>query len=248
MSTSTQALDAAKRVAAAARCDIPSKYLNVGGRALYSAATTLASGSRFYFLGVNPSDAPRLQQAHSVITVAEDLLRLERNEVVEHGFLDEAWKDHAPGAAPIQQRGQQLFSILAEGSYQSGEELLRATPTSNFVLRRSTNVIALEGATSEKAGDLAVRYWPFHRAVIQETQCKVVVTHAVTLARELANRFGLGQGQTRPSGWGGTLATCYAWRLREGPVMLAIPNLSRYVPLGGREPALRAFFQEFATG
>jgi hypothetical protein len=56
---------------------------------------------------------------------------------------------------------------------------------------------------------------------------------------------GVDEGERRRSGWGGTLEWRYAWRLPEGPVLLAIPNLSVYRPDGPREPALRAFFDEF---
>lgn len=106
----------------------------------------------------------------------------------------------------------------------------------------------LEQRTGDKASHLALQYWPFHQAVIRETHCKVVVTHAIGLARQLARAHGLGEGSKRPSGWGGTLSTCYAWQLEEGPMLLAIPNLSRYTPDGPRQAALSAFFREFVPG
>lgn len=54
------------------------------------------------------------------------------------------------------------------------------------------------------------------------------------------------EGSARPSGWGGALDRCYAWRLPEGPMLLAVPNFSWYSVDGPREPALREFFREFA--
>ena len=242
-------LSAAKRLATEARRQIPAVLLQVSGRALYSPASTLVSGSAFYFLGVNPGEAPDAAHLHSQLTVEADLHRLESGRITEHGYLDEQWKGgHLPGHAPIQLRGQQVFAILADGTYAEGSSLLRMTPTSNFVLQRSPNVEVLEQRTGDKASHLALQYWPFHQAVIRETHCKVVVTHAIGLARQLARAHGLGEGSKRPSGWGGTLSTCYAWQLREGPMLLAIPNLSRYIPNGPRQVALGAFFREFVPG
>jgi hypothetical protein len=238
-------LIAAQKVVAAARHRIPAALLRVSGRALYSPASTLVSGSRYYFLGVMPGEAPLSAHLHSTITVEADLKRLEEGSISEHGYLDEQWKNYAHGQAPIQSRGQHLFALLAGGSPAEGLALLRATPTSNFVLQRSASVEALEQRVGASALTLAQQYWPFHQAVIRETGCTVVLTHAIVLARQIARSLGLGEGQARPSGWSGTLRNCYAWRLPEGPTLLAVPNLSRYSPNGPREPALVAFFKEF---
>jgi hypothetical protein len=238
-------LSAAKRIAIEARRSIPPALLTVSGRALYSPASTLISGSPFYFLGVNPGEVPGATQLHSNITVEADLHRLETGTIIEHGYLDEQWKGNMAGNAPIQVRGQKVFAILAEGSIADGKALLRITPTSNFVLQRSTSVVTLQERTGANAGQLALIYWPFHQAIIRETGCKVVITHAVVLARTLAKALRWGQGWERPSGWGGTLSTCCAWQIPRGPMLLAIPNLSRYIPDGPREQALKAFFREF---
>lgn len=242
----TDARLAAERLATAARCEIPHQFLQVSGRALYSPASTLTSGSRFYFLGANPGEAPVSLQLHSTLTVEADLQRLEANLLSEHGYLDEEWKNFLPGCAPIQMRGQQVFSLLSDGSLPGGKDLLRLTPASNFILQRSPDLNVLRQRTGASTAELAKIYWPFHQAVIRETHCEVVITHAISIARQLAQVLGLGEGQRRSSGWGGTLANCYAWRLREGPMLLAIPNLSRYMPDGPRRSALKSFFQEFA--
>jgi hypothetical protein len=238
-------LSVAKRIAAEARREIAPTLLQVSGRALYSPASTLVSGSIFYFLGLNPGEAPHAGQLHSRLTVEADLHRLEDGRITEHGYLDEEWKGGPPGGARIQIRGQLVFAILAGGTSAEGFSLLRITPTSNFVLQRSPNVRVLEQRTGVKAWQLAQQYWPFHRAVIRETRCKVVITHAIGIARQLAQVYGWDDGWQRASGWGGTLSTCYAWQLPEGPMLLAIPNLARYKPDGARQAALAAFFREF---
>lgn len=246
--TSSSAIAAAKRIAIEARRQIPTVLLQVSGRALYSPASTLTGTSAFYFLGVNPGEGPVSTHLHSNLTVETDLQRLESDAITDHGYLDEQWKNHLPGRAPIQMRGQQVFAVLAGGAQADGSTLLRTTPTSNFVLQRSPNVELLEQRTGIRALDLALQYWPFHQAVIRETQCAAVITHAIGLARQLARARRWGEGSQRPSGWGGTLSTCYAWQLPEGPMLLAIPNLSRYSPDGPRQAALSAFFREFAPG
>jgi len=238
-------LGAAQRIAAEARERIPAVLLRASGRALYSPVATLVSGSPFYFLGVNPGESPDAAHLHSQITVDADLTRMATGAIAEHGYLDESWKTNPPGCAPIQKRGQHLFSLLAGDPRGDGPALLRRTPTSNFILQRSRNVQELEARTGMSAAQLAGQYWAFHQAVIRETNCRVVVTHAISIARPLARVMGWGEGSARLSGWGGTLNLCYAWRLPEGPMLLAVPNLSRYSPDGQREPALRAFLREF---
>jgi hypothetical protein len=240
--------NSANRIAAELRQNIPASLLQVSGRALYSPASTLVSSSPFYFLGFNPGEAPGDTQLHSKMTVDADLERLKLGRITEHGYLDEKWKDFAPGEAPIQIIGQLVFALLSGGTRDKGRNLLRITPTSNFILQRSPNVKILEQRAGKKACQLALEYWPFHQAVIRESRCTTVVTNAVGIARQLARHFGLGEGSQRDSGWGGTLSKCYAWRLSEGPMLLAIPNLSRYIPDGPRQSALSAFFREFIHG
>jgi hypothetical protein len=116
---------------------------------------------------------------------------------------------------------------------------------SNFVLERSEDVASLERRHGRKAHALAMEYWPFHEAVLEETGAEVLLTHAIGIARLFARSMGWGVGHERASGWGGTLRSCYAWQLPAGRRLLAIPSLSRYIPDGPRSPALEAFFDEF---
>jgi hypothetical protein len=237
----------AKKIAEEARRLLPRSILEADGRALYSPASTLTSGSPFYFLGLNPGESPGGSEIHDLLTVEKDLDRLANNQISLHGFLDEKWKNFDGGEAPIQVAGQQVFAILAGGDIGAGKELLRRTPTSNFVLRRSPSEELLKARTGEKTIDLALQCWPFHAAVLRESGCKVVITHAVGIARMFARAHHLGEGFQRPSGWGGTLSTLYAWELPEGVQLLAMPNLSRYKPDGPRTAALEAFFKEFGA-
>ncbi len=135
--------------------------------------------------------------------------------------------------------------MLAGDADREGTSRLRITPTSNFILQRSPNVEVLEPRTGFKAWQIAPQYSPFHWAVIGQPRCAVIVTHAIVIARQMALIFGLGEDSQRDSGWGRTISKCYAWRLPDGPMFLAIPNLSRYTPDRPRQVALTASFDEF---
>jgi len=87
MAKQTQVLDVARRVAARAISSIPEELLRVSGRALYSPAETLVSGSPFYFLGLNPGEVPGATEFHSVMTVESDLDRLAQDTIDQHGYL-----------------------------------------------------------------------------------------------------------------------------------------------------------------
>ena len=152
----TNSFSAAQRIAVEARQKIPPFLLTVSGRALYSPASTLVSGSAFYFLGVNPGEVSGATHLHSNITVEADLRRLESDSITEHGYLDEQWKGYLSGQAPIRLRGQHVFAILIDGTHAEGKSLLRITPTSNFVLQRSPSVEVLQERTRAKAGELAL--------------------------------------------------------------------------------------------
>ena len=235
----------AMRVASVARATLPLATLGASGRVLYTPTGTLLGSPPIYFLGLNPGEDANDGEDHSRLTVGADLLRLENNQIREHAYLDERWKQSQPGQAPIQLAGRTVFSILCGGDGLRGDELLRRTPISNFILQRSSSEASLVAKTREKPVALAEQCWPFHQAVIDETRCQVVLTHAVGVAREFARGRGLGEGHQRPSGWGGKLSTLYAWQLQPGVRLLAMPNLSRYKPDGPRAPALAAFFEEF---
>jgi hypothetical protein len=236
---------AAERIADSAVRQLPDEILGASGRALYSPSSTLTSGSPIYFLGLNPGEIEGGTEFHDLLSVRSDLERLRAGKIEQHGYLDERWKGNAPGTAPIQRRGQKLFTILANGDPIAGSELLRRTPTSNIILPRSSSAALLEAKTGLTAFDLAVLCWPFHQAVISECKCEVVLTHAVTVAKSLARSQRMGLGWERPSGWGGSFSRVYAWEMPEGPRLLAIPNLSRYSPDKQRVPPLEAFFREF---
>ena len=82
-------LSSAKEVVKVARASISHELLLAGGRALYSPASTLAGQSPYYILGVNPREEAGSAELHRYITIAEDLERLEMDEIREHAFLDE---------------------------------------------------------------------------------------------------------------------------------------------------------------
>ena len=228
-------------LAKVAKETLPPSILQMGGRVLYSPVETLVSGSQVYFLGGNPGEVPGSTVYHNLLTIKQDIERLETHRIIDHALLDEAWKDYSKGMAPIQVRAQMVFSILAGGD---GIALLRRTPTSNMVFVRSEDERQLEQSLGKKAGTIAELFWPFHQAIIKTTNPILVLTHAVGMARSIAEWLGLGAGKIHPSGHGG-LKNCYAWRLPDGPMLLAIPSLSRYHPGGPRKLALQSFFSEF---
>ncbi len=233
------------RIANTCESVLPKSIVNSSGRLLYSPGYTIEGNSPIYFLGFNPGETAGRQELHDTLTVEWDINRLRRNEIVENGYLDERWKGHLPGMAPIQRAGQSLFTTIANGDSQKGRSLLCETPIGNFIFSRSPTAQVLESRTGMSGVQLAMACWPVHQQIMKQAGTKVLLTHAVTLARPLARAMGLGEGEQMSSGWGGTLSTLYAWELSSGIRMLAIPNLSRYKPDGPRIPALKSFFERF---
>jgi hypothetical protein len=231
-------------LAKVARETLPEAVKMRSGRVLYSPVETLVSGSPIYFLGANPGEVPGSTMSHALLTIESDIKRLEDHTITKHAMLEEEWKGNPKGQAQIQQRAVMVFSILAGGDRQRGIELLHRTPTSNMIFPRSPDMVQLEQTMGKKSVDLALMCWPFHNRLIQLVEPKLVLTYAVTVARQLAERIGLGKPIERPSGHGDM--NCCAWRFPNGAMLLAIPSLSRYKPSGVKETALKAFFRDYA--
>lgn len=226
----TSEIVAAQKVVAQARRRIPAALLQVSGRALYAPAFTLVSGSPYYFLGVNPGEAPAPMHLHSTTTVEADLRRLEEGNIKEHGYIDEQWKNHPPGRAPIQVRGQQLFALLAGGSHTDGVALLRITPTSNFILQRSPNVETLVHRTGLSTAQLVELPPGGHRSNSLHRR-----SHTCHRPRSSARSLSRARGGSSPSirvGW----LSCQLLRLAAAPRFNA-PGGPKPVALHSRRPA-----------
>lgn len=235
----------AEKIVQTAREDIAKSALDVGGRCMYSPASALTSGSGFYFLGMNPRESPVAEQEHSKCSITNDLDRLATGEAQTHAYLDECWKSKGvPGEEKVQRRGRCLFRILAGGGETEGDELLRRTPTSNFVLRRSVNETSLTRESNMSLAALIRLYWPFHQVVMNAANTSVILAHSIRCARELAHDLALGEGTEYASGVGGTLGACRVWRLGVHRTLIAIPNLSRYPMNKSVQDALATIFNE----
>ena len=222
--------------------ELPASIREKSGRVLYSPVQTLAGTSPVYFLGINPGESPLGSDAHSRLTIDEDIERIEKDQICEHAYLDESWRGSPAGGAKMQRYAQMVFAIMA-GGMEAGKRLLRQTPTSNVILLRSRAESDLKSIDGLSEWEIAWRCWAFHQEVIRIARPEVVLIHGVGRVKNMSKQIGLKNVQTRPSGWGKTML--YTWELPSGPRVLAIPNLSRYAPDGPRMPYLRAFFAEF---
>lgn len=249
MTVSLDVESPAVRIARTARGALTRPVLAASGRIFGSPSSTLRPWP-VYFLGLNPGRSPYSNGTHDLLHVGEDLDRVANGVPIDHIYLDEGWKGRPVGGHPMQLRTRTLFRFLAAGDARSGDALLRATPVSNLIFVRSSDEAELKvwaRSNAMEPVELADLCWrAFHAPVIEVVRPKIVLTHAIGLAKDLARKWGLASPRIRDSGWGGTLSRCYVWRLDEGPLLVAVPNLGRFDPGGPREPFLRALFEEFA--
>ena len=140
---------------------IPESLQSESGAVFYSGRAAFSAPSPLYILGLNPGGSPQLQSDDTVSKHTDMILSGNENW---SEYQDEVWwEGHNPGESGMQPRVVHLIRTLGLDPQK--------TPASNVVFLRS----ALEKDIASTFGDLALRCWPFHQAVIERLGVRVVL-------------------------------------------------------------------------
>ena len=139
--------------------NIPLDLQHKSGIVFYSGRVAFSGHRKLYILGLNPGGNPAKQANATVAWHTSMVLREKPDKWSE--YSDECWAGKSPGKHGIQPR---ILHLLKNLELEPGE-----VPSSNLVFERS-----------RKASDiawlqLAEVCWPFHCAVIEQMQPRVIL-------------------------------------------------------------------------
>ena len=141
--------------------EIPEELRDCSGSVFYSGRNAFRTESPLYMLGVNPGGCPKLQ--------ADETIRIHTRKVMDDesddwsAYRNESWRNAKPGTSGMQPR---ILHLLKQLEYAPGD-----VPASNVVFVRSRR----EADVKSTYTTLAEVCWPFHRAVIEQLQPKVIL-------------------------------------------------------------------------
>ena len=151
---------------------IPSELLMQSGSAFYTGKEAWAGNADFYILGLNPGGDPEQVKQ----TVEEHTLAVAAKDAPWSDYVHSDWgagKNQTKcgeGRHHTQRRVQSLAEKLGID--------LRATPASNLIFKRTSTESALRG----KSGLIGL-CWPFHQAVIDQLEIKMVICFGHTVGQ-----------------------------------------------------------------
>lgn len=155
---------------------IPAKFLSASGSVFYSGRQAFASKYGLYIVGLNPGGAPNEKQGDTVEGHTRNILESAPDNW--SAYRDESWQGAAPGLWGMQPRVLHLIRSLGYSP--------ETTPASNIIFVRSRR----ESDISKVAQGLADKCWPFHQAVIEELQPKVIVCFGKRAGLYVQKRIG----------------------------------------------------------
>ena len=143
---------------------VPESLMDKSGAVFYSGRAAFGSSCKLYILGLNPGGSPEEHSQNTVRTQTNNALRCVCDRW--SSYVDESWgtKGASPGEAPMQKGVVHLLGKLGLDP--------RTTPASNLVFLRSKRV---KDIPRDQWNSLVTDCWPFHLAVINELNVRVVV-------------------------------------------------------------------------
>lgn len=141
--------------------NIPSQLRKQSGSVFYSGRAAFSGRRELYILGLNPGGDPVKQAAETVEWHTSKVLREKPDRWSE--YSDESWGRHRKGKKGMQPR---ILHLLRNLGLEPGD-----IPSSNIIFVRSRG----EADLADRLDAFAEICWPFHRAVIQHVQPRVIL-------------------------------------------------------------------------
>lgn len=155
---------------------IPAVLHDRSGSVFYSGRKAFGSKSPIYVLGVNPGGDPVAKATETVCWHTTKVLEQEADDW--SAYRDESWENAKPGTWGMQPRVLHLFDSIG---VEPG-----TIPASNVVFVRS----AREEHIKAHFEELAALCWPFHEAVIERLEPRVVVAFGQTAGGYICRKLG----------------------------------------------------------
>jgi len=154
---------------------IPKALKSESGAVFNAGRSAFSKPSALYLLGLNPGGDPALHQEETLDSHTKKVLSKENDW---SAFQDESWDGRAVGTKGMQPRIVHLLQKVGVAP--------RDVPASNVVFRRTSNEKGLNGQFAR----LAEQCWPFHAAVIEKLQIRVVLCCGGTAGKWVCDKLG----------------------------------------------------------
>lgn len=155
---------------------VPPELLSQSGKVVYSGRKAFSETRPLYLLGLNPGGDPNVQRDE---TIAWDMEQSLTRKVAEwSAYVDESWRGGHPGTWGLQPRVRHLCQELVLDP--------RRVPSSNLIFVRSQRESGL-GLSSRQ---LKMSCWPFHRAVIERLDVKLIACFGKTAGNFVRHMLG----------------------------------------------------------
>lgn len=141
--------------------NIPSQLRQRSGSVFYSGRAAFSARRELYILGLNPGGDPVKQAGESVEWHTSKVLRDKPDKWSE--YSDESWGGYPKGKKGMQPR---ILRLLKNLCLDPGD-----VPSSNIIFVRSRG----EADLADHFDAFAETCWPFHQAVIQHVQPRVIL-------------------------------------------------------------------------
>lgn len=138
---------------------VPESMRGLSGAVFNSGSEAFSGASPLYVLGLNPGGDP---EKHAIETVEYHSQLVFSKPAAWSAYRDESWDGRAPGAAGMQPG--------VVGALESLGLPAHSVPTSNLIFIRTKAEKDIKNFPA-----LAKACWPFHEAVIEQLEVKVVL-------------------------------------------------------------------------
>lgn len=155
---------------------IPRELQGISGSVFYSGRAAFLGRCPLYILGLNPGGDPVIQKQETVEWHTRKVL--EEKPAVWSEYTDESWAGSPPGRHRMQPR---VTHLLCRLGLKPGK-----VPASNVIFQRSRGAKDI----ADQIELLADLCWPFHQAVIQHVEPKVILCLGQDAGKQVKRKTG----------------------------------------------------------
>ena len=192
---------------------VPSHLLGCSGEVFYSGQAAFSRPSLVYLLGINPGSEQKPGPNEPKLRTVEENIEYVSEKPERFSLYHDSWEE---GRHPLMQDGMcHLFNNTDLCPY--------TTPASNCIFVRTSDASKLQN----QAG-LVESCWPFHKAVIERLEVKLVLCLGSKARDIVKRRIGCAhqpieeQSEDNNRAWGSRV-----FRNAAGIVVLGVPHPSR---------------------
>ena len=156
---------------------IPEDMKEISGSVFYSGRNAFEGDKKLYVLGLNPGGSPDEQSEETINWHTNTVLTRKPDNWSE--YCDEQWRNRPAGTYGLQPRVMHLLKNVGLDP--------RLTPSSNICFVRSQR----EKNISNQINQIIDKCWPFHNAVINRLNIKIILCFGATSGNAVRKKLNV---------------------------------------------------------